>query len=326
MPIGVAGPLLVNKKHVYIPLATTEGALVASVSRGAKALSLSHGVISKSLYHGTTRGPVFETNSVEKGLMLKEWINTNKTLIAKEAAKTSGHILYKSAKVKIIGGNTFIRFVFDTDNAMGMNMVTIATESIVKLIEKKTKIICLAVAGNFDLDKKPSWLNQIEGRGFEVWAEGTISKDVLHEVLHTNAKDFYKTWFSKCMLGSYASGSMGFNSHFANVVAGIFIATGQDPAHVVEASQGITTCEVRGENLFISINMPSLMVGTVGGGTVLPTQKASLGIMGITPKTSSKVIAEYIGGAVLAGELSLIAALCTRTLGTAHKRLGRRKK
>lgn len=325
VPLGVAGPIVFGKSLFYIPLATTEGALVASVSRGCKALVLSNGVITTSIYHGQTRGPVFETQSIEKGLILQKWIEVNTKLLQKEAEKTSGHILYKSAKIKNLGTHTYIRFSFDTKDAMGMNMVTIATEAMVELIEKETKIKCLSVAGNFDIDKKASWLNTIEGRGFEVWAEGIVPEKVLKEVLHTTASSVYKTWIAKCMLGSYAAGALGFNSHFANVVAAIFIATGQDPAHVVEGSSGITICEVRGDDLYISINMPSLLVGTVGGGTVLPSQTAALSIMGVTNKSSSKEFAQKIGIAVLSGELSLLSALSTRTLGAAHKKLGRKK-
>ena len=326
VPLGIAGPLTVNKTKIYIPLATTEGALVASVSRGAKAISQSGGAKVKTFYHGQTRGPVFLTHEIEKGLLMKSWIESNNPAIKKAASDTSKHIVYLGAKVKTIGQYTFVRFSFDTKNAMGMNMVTIATEAIARLIETKTKIPCIAVAGNFDIDKKPSWLNVIEGRGYEVWAEAVISKKILNEVLHAHASDIYKTWVAKCMVGSFASGSLGFNAHFANITAGIFIATGQDPAHVSESSMGITTCEERKDDLFVSINIPSLQIGTVGGGTVLPSQKNSFEIMGITPKTSPSFFAECIGGAVLAGELSLLASLTTRTLGSAHEELGRKKK
>jgi len=326
IPMGVAGPLAFDHgKKVFFPLATTEGALVASISRGCKAISESGGVVARSSYHGQMRGPVFEIDSIDEGLKLKKWIEENKALLQETAAMTSSHISYKSAKVKIIGSNVFVRFTYDTDKAMGMNMVTIATEALVSLIELNTKSRCVAVAGNFDIDKKPAWLNSIDGRGYEVWAEAVISKSVLDTVLHTTAIQVYKTWLAKCMLGSYASGSLGYNSHFANIIAAIFIATGQDPAHVVEGSSGITICEVRRDDLCISVNIPSLQVGTIGGGTNLPTQKAAMTLMGIDGNVLPGTFAEYIGGAVLSGELSLIASLSTRSLGSAHKTLGRNK-
>ncbi len=325
IPLGVAGPVTINSLERFIPLATTEGALVASVSRGCKAITLSGGATSFSVNHGQTRGPVFRTENIEQGIYLKNWIVKNVALIAKKAQSTSNHISYKGAKVKIIGNYTFVRFSFDTKDAMGMNMVTIATEAIAELIEEKTKIKCIATAGNFDTDKKPSYMNAINGRGFEVWSEAVITKKVLKEVLHTTAKDLYDVWIAKCMIGSYAAGSLGFNSHFANMVAAIFIATGQDPAHVVEGSNGITTCEVKGSDLYISVNLPSLLVGTVGGGTALPSQKTALSIMKITSNTKSPMFAEIVAAGVLAGELSLLASITTRTLGKAHQALGRKK-
>ncbi len=326
VPLGVAGPLVYkNGKKIYLPLATTEGALVASISRGSKAISQSGGVEVESFLHGQMRGPVFRTVSITSGIKLKNWIEQNKSLLNKEAKNTSDHIKYLGAKIKVIGSYTFVRFSFDTDNAMGMNMATIASEAICKVITEKTRFECLSVAGNFDIDKKSAYLNLIDGKGYEVWAECLISEKVLEKTLHTDAKSIYDTWLAKCMIGSYASASMGYNCHFANIIAAIFIATGQDPAHVVEGSSGITTAEVRGKDLYLSVNIPSLSVGTVGGGTVLPTQKKCLEIMGIDKKTRPYKFAESIGGAVLAGELSLLASLTTRTLGSSHLKLGRRK-
>lgn len=329
VPLGVAGPLLFKsgllKKSVYLPLATTEGALVASISRGSKAITQSGGVVSESFLHGQSRGPVFRTGNVLSGLKLKNWIEKNRVLLNKKATSTSEHITYLGAKVKIIGSYTYVRFSFDTQMAMGMNMATIASEVMCELIEQKTKIKCLSVAGNFDIDKKSAYLNLIEGKGYEVWAECLVSEKVLRDILHSDAKSIYGVWLSKCMIGSYASASLGYNCHFANVVAAIYIASGQDPAHVVEGSSGITTTEVRGKDLYISVNIPALSLGTIGGGTVLPTQKKCLEIMGIDKKTKPNTFAEIVGGAVLAGELSLLASLSTRTLGKSHLRLGRRK-
>lgn len=329
IPMGVAGPLLIlnNKKSksIFIPLATTEGALVASVSRGCKALSQSGGVIVNAELRGQTRGPVFYTESVENGLILKKWIEKNFTLLSKTANTTSNHIEFIGTRVKIIGANTFVKFIFNTSDAMGMNMVTIAVEKMAELIEEKKGYKCIAVAGNFDIDKKPSFMNIIDGRGFEVWAECIIPKKILKETLKTTASSLYETWLAKCMVGSYASGALGYNAHFANIIAALFIATGQDPAHVVEGSTGIVICEERGDNLYISINMPSLLVGTVGGGTILPTQKSALSIMGIDKKVSSIEFAKLIGGVVLAGELSLLSALASGALGKSHKELGRKK-
>ena len=142
----------------------------------------------------------------------------------------------------------------------------------------------------------------------------------MQEVLKTTPEATYKTWLAKCMIGSAMSGSMGFNAQYANVISALFIATGQDPAHVVEGSLGITTCEVVENDLYMSVYLPDLMVGTVGGGTGLATQQETLKIIGVD---NSQTLAEVIAGAVLAGEISLLASLSEGTLAKAHQRLGR---
>lgn len=218
----------------------------------------------------------------------------------------------------------FVRFAFNTEDAMGLNMVTIATEAICKYIEEHTGATCISLSGNYCVDKKASWLNVAHGRGYEVWSEVVIPAEILESTLKTSAKHMYEVWLAKCMIGSAMSGSMGFNAQYANIVAAIFLATGQDPAHVVEGSMGITTTEiVNGNDLYISIHMPDLLVGTVGGGTGLATQKESLNILGVQ---HAEKFAEIIAGAVLAGEISLLASLSVGTLAASHEKLARGKK
>lgn len=324
IPLGVAGPLKILKSlNVYIPLATTEGALVASVSRGCKAVTKAGGAKVYVEDVGMTRGPVFKTKGIAHGQKVKDWINSHIPLISLISQKTSSHLKLLKVETAILGKNIFVRFSYQTGDAMGMNMVTIATEQAVKLIESKTKAKCIALAGNFDIDKKPAWLNFIEGRGKKVWAEATISRQIVKEILKTTPEAIVEVVKTKTHLGSMVSGSLGFNSHFANIVAAIFIATGQDPAHAVEGSLGITDAEVEGKgNLYFSVYLPALPVGTVGGGTHLPTQQEALKIMQI------KDVLEYskaVGAAILAGELSLIASLAEGSLAKAHQKLGRKK-
>ncbi len=332
IPLGVAGPLvfsnLQNKKtQVYVPLATTEGALVASVARGCKAIALAGGATVDSYRVGTTRGPVFEVENLAANDTLNTFLQTNFKALASVANKTSGHLALTSIFSRGVARNRYVRFVFNTQDAMGMNMVTLATQELCAYIEKKTGSRTIAVAGNFDVDKKPSWLNFIEGRGTKVWAEAVIPASVLREVLKTNAQAVFDVWLAKCMLGSAMSGSMGANAHIANVAAALFLATGQDPAHVVEAASGITTAKVTPNNdLYISVYMPDLMVGTVGGGTSLATQKEALALLGAAGGAAGKNaqrLAEIVVGAVLAGELSLLASLAQGTLAAAHKKLAR---
>ncbi|MBI3109471.1 hydroxymethylglutaryl-CoA reductase [Candidatus Daviesbacteria bacterium] len=318
IPLGVAGPIM----NHFIPLATTEGALVASVSRGCKAIMKSGGATVKVETVGTTRGPVFKTQGIEHGFKTKKWIEKNFSLIAQTTQKTSSHLKLLKIDSQILGKNLFLRFYYDSEDAMGMNMVTIATEKAVKLIEHETRAKCIALAGNFDIDKKLAYLNFILGRGKKVWAEATLPKKIVKEVLKTTPEKIVEIVQSKTHLGSIMSGSLGFNSHFANIIAAIFAATGQDLAHVVEGSLGVTTAEVLPNgNLYFSIYLPSLMCGTVGGGTRLPTQQEAIKIM----KVSN--VLEYsraVGAAVLAGEISLIASLAEGTLAKAHKKLARK--
>lgn len=329
IPLGIAGPLRLRtpsselRTH-YIPLATTEGALIASVSRGCKAITQSDGAIVYVENVGITRGPVFKAKNLGEAMQTKIWIEKKFQILAKTAESTSSHLKLLKADYQVVGRNLFIRFYFDTTDAMGMNMATIATADMVKLIEQKTNIKCVALSGNFCVDKKPSWSNFILGRGKKVWAETILPKEVVMEILKTTPKDIVEVVERKCHLGSIISGSLGYNSHFANIAAAIFAATGQDLAHVVEASTGITTAEVlKDGNLYFSIYLPSLVVGTIGGGTHLPTQKEALQIL----KTSSVLeYAQVVGAAVLAGELSLLASLTEGSLVKAHQKLGRKQK
>lgn len=321
VPIGIAGPIHIAKRDYYLPLATTEGALVASVNRGCKAITESGGATVNSYRVGATRGPVFQVNNLKESDRLNRFLEEHFVDLQKIAKTTSRHLTLTKYMDRGVGRNRYIRFVFDTQDAMGMNMVTIATQKLVEFIETKTFCRCISLAGNYDVDKKPSWLNVIEGRGMKVWAEVTLTKKVLTTILKTTAQKAYDVWLAKCMMGSAMAGSMAFNAQYANVVAAIFLATGQDIAHVVEGSLGITTAEVvSGNDLYVSVYLPDLMVGTVGGGTGLATQQEALKIIGAD---NSQTLAEVIGGAVLAGEISLLASLSEGTLAKAHQRLRR---
>ncbi len=329
IPLGIAGPLkIVNSPlsivNYYIPLATTEGALVASISRGCKAITESLGATVFVEDVGQTRGPVFKLNNLEHAIKTKDWIENNFKSLSSITEKTSSHLKLLKTSTALAGINLFVRFKYSTEDAMGMNMVTIATQAAVKLIEEKTKAKCVSLAGNFDIDKKAAWLNFIEGRGKKVWAEVVLDKKVVKNTLKTTPQKIAEVVYRKNHLGSIMSGSLGFNAHFANIIAALFIATGQDPAHVVEGSLGVTTAEIlENGDLNFSIYLPSLVCGTVGGGTHLPTQREALEIMKVG---SVLEYAQVAGAAVLAGELSLIASLSEGTLAKAHSQLGRKGK
>lgn len=325
IPLGVAGPVTLKGEFVtgsrFVPLATTEGALVASVNRGCKAINQAGGVIVQQAKAGVTRGPVFETSGIFESQRTSKWIAENFEQIRKVTKATSKHLALQKITTVMQGRYLYCRFHYDTDEAMGMNMVTIATDTACKLIENELSINCLSIAGNYDVDKKSSWLNFIEGRGRRGWAEVTINKKVVKDVLRVEPSQICKVVTAKCWGGSMMSGSIGFNAHFANMVAAFFIATGQDLAHVVEGSHGITTAELNDDgDLYFSIYMPAIMLGAVGGGTKLRTQSEARTIAEIN---NANELCEVLLAGVLAGELSLISSLAQKTLANSHKKLGR---
>ncbi len=333
IPLGVAGPLTVNGEFAagkfYVPMATTEGALIASVSRGSKAITASGGANARIIENGMSRAPVFVLDSVSETGKFLEWVKLNTQGIRKAAEATTTHGKLIDITPFATGNNVWLRFRYDTGDAMGMNMVTIATEAACAHIEENfSGARCIAVSGNMCSDKKESLVNNLYGRGKSVLADAFISGKVLDAVFGTTAAAANDVNVRKNLLGSARAGSFKYNAHFANVVAAVFAATGQDIAQVVESSSGYTWTEVRGDGLYISVTLPSLEVGTVGGGTSLPSQSGALSIMGVAgggkPAGRNALrLAEIISAAVLAGELNLVCALSARDLGKAHKKLGR---
>ncbi|MEM1633083.1 MAG: hydroxymethylglutaryl-CoA reductase (NADPH), partial [Sulfolobales archaeon] len=287
IPLGVAGPLKINGENAigeyYIPMATTEGALVASVSRGAKAITLSGGAHSIVLRDGMTRAPLFKLPSASKAREFIAWVRENFNEIKKIAESTTKHGKLQSIEPFIIGNNVWLRFRFTTGDAMGMNMVTIATDAACRFIEQSfPEADLIALSGNMCTDKKPTYINTLLGRGKTVISEAVIRSDVVEKILKTDVRSMIEVNLRKNMLGTSLAGGIGQNAHAANIIAAVFIATGQDVAQVVESSITYTWMEER-ENgdLYVSVTLPSLEVGTVGGGTWLPTQREALSILGV---------------------------------------------
>jgi len=211
---------------------------------------------------------------------------------------------------------------------MGMNMITIATDAAVDLILSENDVELVALSGNMCSDKKPAAINAILGRGKTVSADVFVTKETISGILKTTPEKMAEVNYRKNLLGSARAGSLGFNAHAVNITAAMFIACGQDAAHVVEASNAITTMELTDGGLYCSVTLPSLNVGTVGGGTRISTQQECLNMLGVAgavenPGTNAKKLAEIIAAAVLAGEISLVGALAARHLAKAHATLGR---
>ncbi len=328
IPIGVVGPLKVNGenglKEYYVPLATSEGALLASVNRGASAISAAGGCNARVISDKMTRAPVIKTENSLDAIKVKEWFEENFTRVKEIAESTTSHgKLLKIDPILIVGSYVYPRFVYSTGDSMGMNMVTIATEKVLKLLSEETNAKHIALSGNVCVDKKPSNMNLIEGRGKTVVADIILPEEIVEKKLKTTAEAIVEVNIAKNLLGSAVSGTMAFNAHYANMVAAIFLATGQDAAHVTEGSLGITHAENRNGDLYFSINMPDLPIATVGGGTRLETAQESLNILGVAGFDNVHELAEVIVSTVMAGELSLMGALAAGHLARAHQQLGR---
>lgn len=334
VPVGVAGPLLVRGEHVdgevYVPLATTEGALVASINRGCAAIRAAGGATVHVEDVGMTRAPVFRSSGLAQTREFLRWVSDNEDEIRSVAEGTSRFLQFVDIRPYAFGTTIFLRFRFRSGDAMGMNMATIACDQLVReLIEPATGVHCVALSGNYCTDKKPAAINFHEGRGKRIHAEAKLDADVLAR-LKTNSVDLLEVQYRKNLQGSIAAGSIGFNAQVANVLAAVFLATGQDPAHVVEGSMGITSIEPWEEGgVVASMYLPAVPLAAIGGGTALDTQREALAVLGVTPQpdrpgVAALRLAEILGAAVLAGELSLLAAFTSQDLAGAHKRLGRR--
>ncbi|MBD3362613.1 3-hydroxy-3-methylglutaryl-CoA reductase [Candidatus Dojkabacteria bacterium] len=341
LPIGIAGPMTVKGNHAngeyLIPLATTEGALVASVNRGSKIIRESGGATVTSKYVGITRAPLFRVKNIKEASKFEKWFKDNFKKIKKVGDQTDKYLTIKEYEFYSNGKNIWIRFVFDTGDAMGMNMAVIATKKICSWIETEYKgIKTIAISGNMCIDKKPAYINTIKGRGRIVEAEVTVPQNIVKKYLKSNPEDILEVNKNKIWLGGQMAGSFGFNAHAANMLAAIFIATGQDPAQVVGGSLASLNMEKNKEGLYIHTRIPSLNIATVGGGTTLATQNECQKIIlsniskNLKEKEEKEInltqkLAEIIGTAVLAGEISLHAAFASRTFVKAHKDLGRCK-
>ncbi|XP_060934707.1 3-hydroxy-3-methylglutaryl-coenzyme A reductase-like [Limanda limanda] len=338
VPVGVAGPLLLDEKQFHVPMATTEGCLVASTNRGCRALSLSGGCRSRILADGMTRGPVVRMPSACRAAEVKVWLETSDgfRLIKEVFDQTSRFARLEKLFGNVAGRNLYIRFQSQTGDAMGMNMLSKGTEqALLRLQQQFPDMEVMSVSGNYCTDKKSAAINWILGRGKSAVCEATIPAKVVTEVLKSSTAALLELNITKNLVGSAMAGSIGgFNAHAANIVAAIYIACGQDPAQTVGSSNCITLMEpagANGEDLYISCTMPSIELGTVGGGTNLLPQQACLLMLGVQgtspnqPGENARQLARIVCATVLAGELSLMAALAAGHLVKSHMTHNRSK-
>jgi hydroxymethylglutaryl-CoA reductase (NADPH) len=328
LPVGLVGPLSLNNETVYVPMATTEGCLVASTNRGAKAITSGSGAHAVIVRDGITRAPCVRMQSAVEAAALKLWCEepTNFMTLKKAFESTTSFGKLIKCQPTIAGRNVYLRLTCFAGDAMGMNMVSKGSLAVIELLQKQFPYMTLvALSGNMCTDKKAAAVNWLEGRGKSVVVEATIPAQVVHATLKTTVQAMVDTNLHKNLIGSAMAGTIGgFNAHASNIVTAVFLATGQDPAQNVESSNCITLLEETDNgDLWISCTMPSIEVGTVGGGTSLPAQSACLEAIGckgggISPGQNAQKLAMVVAAATLAGELSLLAALAANTLVSAH--------
>ncbi len=329
VPIGVAGPLRINgifaSGDYYVPLATTEAALVASYSRGASLITESGGCASVLLSEGVVRAPGFAFSTLAEAARFACWLVGQFEELRKEAEATTRHGRLKDLRLTVEGNHVYVIFEYTTGDAAGQNMVTIATMAACEYVVAHTPIqpAYWFIEANASGDKKASYQSFATVRGKKVTAEVTVPAELIRKRLHTTPEKMVDYWRMSA-LGGVISGTIGVQGHYANGLTALFLATGQDVACVAEAATGVTRYELtENGDLYASATLPNLIVGTVGGGTKLPSQQACLELLGLAGDGKAKAYAELCGALALAGELSIIGAIAAGDFAKAHERYAR---
>jgi hydroxymethylglutaryl-CoA reductase (NADPH) len=330
IPTGVIGPVRVigSSAHgdFFVPLATSEGALVASYHRGAKACYLAGGATSVCLVEGVQRSPLFKFENLSYLGMFLNWTLQQVGKFIEITAASSDHAVLNDMKANIEGNHLILTFEFYTGDASGQNMVTICTNAICQYIVENAPVkpVYWFIEGNYSGDKKATALSFTSVRGKKVTSEILLPGKIVTDVLKTTPQSMDDYWRSST-IGIIQSGAIGAQGHYANGLAALLLATGQDVACVAEAAMGITRMEITADgSLYASVTLPNLIVGTVGGGTALPTQRECLEMMDCFGPGKARKLAEIAGAVVLAGELSIAAALAAGHFSSAHQKLGRK--
>jgi len=330
IPIGFAGPILINGEHAkgefIIPLATTEGTLVASYNRGMKVLNLSGGVTCSVIGDAMQRAPVFVFENARAARDFVKWTRDNMERIVEEAEATSRVAKLNYVDPYLASKFAYMRFNFTTGDAAGQNMVGRATFAACSwIMDQYPGIQHFFLESNLATDKKASQVNIMHTRGKRVTAEAIIKRDVLEQHLRVEPESLYYH-NSVSNIGSILSGANNNGAQSANGITAMFIATGQDTANVSESSAGILYTEITPQgDFYVSMTIPSLIVATYGGGTGLETQRECLEILGCYGQGKVKKFAEIVAGVVAAGELSLGAAISSSDWVSSHERYGRNR-
>ncbi|HTT55431.1 MAG TPA: hydroxymethylglutaryl-CoA reductase [Streptosporangiaceae bacterium] len=330
VPIGLAGPLLVSGEHArgefYVPLATTEGPLVASYNRGMKLLHRAGGVTTTVLDDVMQRAPAFGFASAREARAFGHWVTDNFTGIRQAAEQTTHTGRLRDIEQFSASRFLFLRFNFTTGDAAGQNMAGKATEQACAWIRARYPGLReFYLESNLATDKKSSHINILRTRGKRVVAEATIPAALIREVMRTTPERMSAAR-QVSNLGGMLAGVNNNGSHSANAITALFVATGQDVANVAESSAALVHTELRGDgDYYYSITIPALIVATYGGGTGLPTQRECLELLGCYGPGQVGKLAEIVAATVLCGEISLGSAIVAGEWVGAHERLGRNR-
>jgi len=330
VPIGVAGPLLVNGEHAqgefYVPMATTEGTVVASYNRGMKLLHAAGGVTTTVVGDVMQRAPVFGFGTAREARAFGEWVTENFASIKREAESTTrtGHLhdIEQFAASRYL----FLRFNFTTGDAAGQNLAGRATrQACVWICAQYPGIRHFYLESNLATDKKSSQVNILRTRGKRVVAEARLSAALIRDVMHTTPAVMFQAR-QVSNLGGLMAGVNNNGNHSANAITALFVATGQDIANVAESSAALVHTEMLANgDYYYSITIPALIVATYGGGTGLPTQRECLELLGCYGAGKVRKLAEIVAATVLCGEISLGAAVVSDEWVDAHEKLGRNR-
>ncbi|MGG2464095.1 hydroxymethylglutaryl-CoA reductase [Streptomyces sp. RGM 3693] len=334
IPVGLAGPLLFRGENVqgeiYAPMATTEGALVSSVTRGSLAVSMAGGVSTCAISQRMTRAPVFAFSRMSAASLFASTVTQYLGDLRAVIRQVSKHAELISIEPVLLGRTVHLKFTYTTGDAAGQNMTTICTWHACQWILEQPHLIdgreldSFIIEGNTSGDKKASSQRMTEGRGIRVTAECVLPEGIIKRVLNTTPDELVMG-YHHIASGAVHGGALGSNANTANIVAAIFAATGQDIACVHESSVGQFILERASAGVYASITLPGLALGTVGGGTHLPAQHELLEMMGCTGKGSAARLAEIIAGFALALDLSTVSAAVSGHFASSHERLGRNR-
>jgi hydroxymethylglutaryl-CoA reductase (NADPH) len=311
-PVRITGPVMAEE--LSVPLATFESPLWPSVNRGARVSVLSGGILSVVTDERMTRSVVIEAVNAEHALKTGHWLQAQKEQLAEQVKLTSRFCRLLDIHLQYLGNLLYIRFEFDTADASGHNMVTKAADRLLQyILQQDDKLRYVSVSANFCTDKKVSAVNAILGRGKHVVTELIVPEKICSRYLRTTPARMVDLHIKKNLLGSILAGSLrSANAHVANMLLGLYLATGQDAANIVEGSQSIVHCEQRGADLYFSVTLPNIIVGTVGNGKGLDFVQANLQRLGCLEArpagANARRLAVITAAVVLCGELSLLAA------------------